>query len=450
MADIDPEAIRGKISNFMSYIEKSGLYTNSIKDVSLTLSDNGRVAEEHKYNSTILFSLSNGCISNSGMILRGGKGGGKTSFLRVLGYFLTGEDYEKVPLVRGHPEQTEEKMIARYSIPDLMQGKEKVEWHDFVTSKVKILDEHNRLPPSKQDILFSMLNGEPITYGDSINYNRDFRLFATENPDDEGTFPMSGPYLDRFSVSVPTLLPRTRDMLTIMNRADPRMGRRDEFDELVKGIEPMTEQEFKCVPGEVDKVGIQKSAMLSILGLYADLNLCERTIGHDKSQGSKRPGTGLCKSCHYETAQNLCNHTEDGISPRAILDLQRHSKFVAWLHGSEGDPGTVTSEVVQAVAPYVILGRVKPVQRWFNKSPFHGADSLAYVSDIVSKSIERTLGERMEPFDVYCEAEKSGDRKKVEDAIVSFKDQDDMWLKFDLVGNLEDLLLVLNGNMRSS
>jgi MoxR-like ATPase len=98
----------------------------------------------------LTLSVLNSIVPNSAMLLVGGHGGGKTSLVKYLARMFTGISLSEAEecIIRGHPELTEEKIIATLNIKKLMKdGEEEVIWRVFSKSFWKIIDEVNRCSP---------------------------------------------------------------------------------------------------------------------------------------------------------------------------------------------------------------------------------------------------------------------------------------------------------------
>ena len=102
----------------------------------------------------------------------------------------------------GHPEQTEEKIVGRPNLGKLNQGEEVVVWSTFARLPVKIVDEINRLPETKQSLILDGLERGKWEYLNQGLINDEFCLFATANYQDQGTNTLVPPLLDRFDVVV--------------------------------------------------------------------------------------------------------------------------------------------------------------------------------------------------------------------------------------------------------
>ena len=137
------DTIRNKALEIYDFIQNS-LYLNR-PDIRIG---------ENRFNAALLFSLLT-AINQGKEIIMGEPGLGKTTsaeYICAMIYrFPLGLIWAGV--VPGHPEQTEEKIIGRPDLGRLNQGEEVVVWSYFAQLPVKIVDEINRLPETKQSII---------------------------------------------------------------------------------------------------------------------------------------------------------------------------------------------------------------------------------------------------------------------------------------------------------
>ena len=141
-----------------------------------------------KLNSTLLLSLLTALIGGKALII-GEPGLGKTTSAEYIASLLY-----RIPLgviwgseVAGHPEQTEEKIIGRPDLGKLNQGEERVVWSNFVQLPVKIIDEINRLPETKQSLILDGVDRGNWEYLNQLLLHEEYCLFATANYQDPGT-----------------------------------------------------------------------------------------------------------------------------------------------------------------------------------------------------------------------------------------------------------------------
>ena len=161
-----------------------------------------------QFNSAILFSLLTGLQKGKELII-GEPGLGKTTsaeFVCSLIYqFPLGMIWESE--VSGHPEQTEEKIIGRPDLGKLNRGEEDVVWSNFSQMPVKIVDEINRLPETKQSMILDGVDRGNWEYLNEMIINDEYCLFATSNYQDGGTATIISPLMDRFDVMVESRYP---------------------------------------------------------------------------------------------------------------------------------------------------------------------------------------------------------------------------------------------------
>ena len=155
------------------------------------------------FNGALLMSLITGLSQGKELII-GEPGLGKTTSAEYICALLY-----RIPLgtiwgseVPGHPEQTEEKIIGRPDLGKLNQGEEVVVWSHFALLPVKIVDEINRLPETKQSMILDGVDRGNWEYLNDAIINREYCLFATANYQDRGTNTIIAPLIDRFDVMV--------------------------------------------------------------------------------------------------------------------------------------------------------------------------------------------------------------------------------------------------------
>jgi MoxR-like ATPase len=295
---------------------------------------------------------------------------------------MTGKSIAEVEdgMLRGHPQLTEEKMVATLKPGPLMKdGVEVVVWRKFVTGFWKIIDEVNRLTPHAQNILLSMLAEGELKYYDEVKSCEDYCLFATLNPADAGTFEMAPPFLDRFGIAVPITMPTVNDLELILASRDDRLFG---YDELWQVPALLTEEDLLTIWNLADKMLVAPRASEFMRSLVREFGACIRT---DKSQSHDlNVETGLCDGCHFNTAKSVCNKVVIPLSVRAVKDLNRYSKAIAWLIGAE----QVTVEIVKSLAPLVFWHRTRFISDGVEHSPYFG-DRFAYAVHLVNLAASR-------------------------------------------------------------
>ncbi|MHA2353135.1 MAG: AAA family ATPase, partial [Candidatus Thorarchaeota archaeon] len=372
------EKLRELVLNVMSTVESRGLFVHS-SDLAIKYSD---PSSKKKSVKTTRFPLIVGsCVLNalaprSAMLLVGGHGGGKTTLVKLLGRMMTGRSLDEIEdgILRGHPQLTEEKMVATLKPGPLMkEGVEVVVWRRFVTDFWKIIDEVNRLTPHAQNILLSLLAEGEVKYYDEIKRCEEYCLYATLNPSDAGTFDIGPPFLDRFGLAVPITMPTVNDLELILSARDERLFG---FDELWQVPAVLTEENLLTIWNLADKVRVPPETSEFMRSLVREFGACIRV---DKSQSSGLTvETGLCDGCHFSTTKSVCNKVIIPLSVRAAKDLNRYSKAAAWLVGAQ----EVSVEIVKSLAPLVFWHRTRLVRDELERSPYYG-DVYTYTKHLV-------------------------------------------------------------------
>ncbi len=380
-------------------------------------------------NAQLFFSLANACLRNRAALLYGGMGANKTTLVNLLGSSFLGLDYSEVEnlLVTGHPEQTEEKVVGfldprQWARPG---GAVEVLWTPWALSRWKLINEINRFPSGKQNLFLEILQKKKISYAGQVLEPGDTCYFATMNLDFSSTYPLDEALLDRISVCVPAMQP---DFLAGLELSE----RTRQIADLASGLPRFAPKEFDALPALVAEVDLSMQVELAILSLLRDFTLCERAPGYDKTQVSgTKPSLGLCSGCHYfQNPEVICWQVDDGLSDRVRQDLRDFTRAMAFLLERDGD-----LEVLRAIAPYVIWHRTTPVRSLLERPPYYGARKLAFIADLVEKSINRTLNERAEMNLIFSRA-VDGEMNKG-DAMRELSAYDDPIARLDYLPALE-------------
>ncbi|UCE09719.1 MAG: AAA family ATPase [Candidatus Thorarchaeota archaeon] len=378
------EHLREQVWQVITTIESRGLYVHSA-DLLVKYQDTG--TKEGRVRTRRIPLIAGMCVLNalvprSAILLVGGHGGGKTTLIKLLGRMMTGRPLQEIDegILRGHPQLTEEKMVATLKPGPLMKdGVEVVVWRRFVTDFWKLIDEVNRLTPHAQNILLSLLAEGEMKYYDETYRCEEYCLYATLNPADAGTFELSPPFLDRFGAAVPITMPTVTDLELILSSRDERLFG---YDELWQVPALMKEEELLTIWNLADKIPVSEEASGFMRSLVREFGACIRT---DKSQSRDLTvETGLCDGCHFNTAKSVCNKVVIPLSVRAVKDLNRYAKAAAWLVGA----AEVGVEIVKSLAPLVFWHRTSFASDELDRSPFYG-DRYIYTKHLVELASSR-------------------------------------------------------------
>lgn len=326
-------------------------------------------------NAALLFSLLTALVGGKALIV-GEPGLGKTTAAEYvcallysfpLGVIWSGE-------VSGHPEQTEEKIIGRPNLGKLNLGEEVVVWSIFARLPVKIVDEINRLPETKQSLILDGLERGKWEYLSQSLLNDEFCLFATANYQDQGTNTLVPPLLDRFDIVVESkhpganiaaligqatareaLLRHPASEAAFLEALQERPGTvefeplHQEFATVVQqrcGLAPLSRAERQLARREMAALPLELGAKAFLRMVLAELSFCCK-------YGQKRSGETCDDGCHY--TGYLCYEVHNCASNRLPSSVYRYAQALAWWQGSDG----VDVEHVRAVLPYTLAHRTQ-------------------------------------------------------------------------------------------
>jgi len=383
--------------------------------------------------------LLNALVGNGAMLLWGGYGYGKTMLIKYLGRLLTGMPIEEIEasILRANPQLIEEKIVGRLHLGKLIkEGEEDVVWRRFVKSFWKIIDEINRLSPSAQDVILSLLGEGIVKYFDSVYVSKRYVLYATLNPRDVGTFPLGMPLLDRFGIAVVIKSPLLDDMNEIVLLPDDRILRKNipailSIDELVN------------IWAYVEAMPIEPTAQMFISVLAKELSLCDRV---DKETGIfMEIGPKICTGCHFENLDTVCKYVYTPLSVRAQKDLAKYSKALAWLLGLESVP----LSIVVTIAPYVIWHRLKFSDKHLEE---FGFDRFRFAKHVV-ESVLRAFLQRLPLLQAYEDLKAGSVDPRMINMIKNARN-DDLIIKYEVAPIidmfLEDTYLRFVSELKSS
>ncbi|UCC66711.1 MAG: AAA family ATPase [Deltaproteobacteria bacterium] len=403
---------------------KDGYYQERIRGVYDYISNNLylnrpdiEVKGEH-FNSAIMFGLLT-CLNGGKELIIGEPGLGKTTSAEYVGSILY-----RYPLgviwgseVSGHPEQTEEKIIGRPDLGELNQGKEKVVWSNFAQIPVKVVDEINRLPETKQSMILNGVDRGNWEYLNEILINDEYCLFATANYQDRGTNTIIAPLIDRFDFLVESRHPGPNIAFTIGKEArlnhplrhpqsekelhqvlrgnkphEEKMALAEEicdlYGEYMKenlGVEGLNKEERRKVKEEMMGISFDLDANAFVRMVLAELSFCHR-------YGQKRSVEACEEGCHY--TGYLCHHIKNCASNRLPISVRNYSQALAWF--LEDDE--VDLEHIRLAIPYTLAHRIQWKDSYLSKKEGEGRNDpfQIYLAKEATEEIFQRYNEQRE------------------------------------------------------
>jgi MoxR-like ATPase len=353
-----------------------------IKDNLYLCSSDMKIGKE-SFNSNLLFGLLTS-INKGKQLVMGEYGGGKTTSSEYLLSMVYGIPRRVMvsSTLKGQPELTHEKVAGRLNLGELNQGNEKVIWSYFVTLEPKIIDEFNRIPESKQNLLLEGADRGNWQYLNDMVSNGDFSMFATINYKDSGNVRIVEAAVDRFEIAVESRFPTVNNIRLIRNRTGGKSSiggvlenssiekkmydvmlqdkpypekrkelraLQEDFKKVVESrtkLELISEAELSSILKEMNKIPFSKDANLFLDLVTAELYSCMMF-------GQKRSNEGCIENCHYQTL--LCGKKTNCDSVRSTFAEKKYAQSLAWLFGDS----EVNTSHLSTVMPYVLWHKMK-------------------------------------------------------------------------------------------
>jgi len=342
---------------------------------------------QRAYASPLLFATLTSLLNHGTMLITGAPGIGKTTGAEFAGHFFTGTPLEEILAseIQGHPQLTEEKIVASFDIGKLVKDGEKVVIPNrFLQCPVKILDEGNRNPPDVLSIMMRLADTGKAVYGGQLLQATQGPLFVTANYADEGTFQFTPPFLDRFDVAVMVTSPPAWDLRKIRSRGDEKLNGGLEtalkipahlqldFDAIRKEIKDIPQSEEYGVPQMTAFADFMYGTLRFSEAASSDLSRATKGNAWRVNQDNAPPG-------HFNDAPST--YTVNELSVRTAMAMPRYARAFAWLNGDK----EVTPDHLKAIMPYLLWHKIIPTQKALAEDPHFANDRIALVRDLVQR-----------------------------------------------------------------
>ncbi|KPJ65777.1 MAG: hypothetical protein AMJ45_04645 [Syntrophobacter sp. DG_60] len=250
-------------------------------------------------------------------------------------------------------------------------------WSNFVQLPVKIVDEINRLPETKQSIILDGVDRGNWEYLNEMFTNYEYCLFATANYQDLGTFTIIPPMLDRFDVMVESKHPGAnisyligsfykKDELLRHEKCEKELNKLlssklpyktkmervekvyEKFGKYLKkmGLKPISKEERRAIQRQMVGLELDLDANAYLRTLISELSFCYK-------YGQKRANEKCEEGCHF--TGYLCHSIKNCISNRFPVSMKVYAQALAWLLGEK----QVNIEHIKTVAPYALSHRLQ-------------------------------------------------------------------------------------------
>ena len=326
--------------------------------------DQIELPQDYAYSSYILLPLLT-LMTRKRALLIGAPGRGKTSIAVMMG-LLAGYTHEELKraVQHGHPQLTVSDLLGSPLPSDLVKAETpeqiKVSWRKWLTMRVKVVDEYNRIPTKTQSALLSLLSEGYAEMFDQFVDAGNAAWFLTANDDQGGgTFQVIDALKDRIDVVVRCTNFNSRWLETLVTRVESG-----------KSPESLVPRDIVFSPEELDRAANEirvikfpndvRDAMGFFLG---QLDFCrmasERFEYKNKDTlhlAGKKVAAVCNESCPLDKNAHLCTQTENGVSVRVFLTAIHYAKALAYFRGNS----QVGLDDLRQLLPWILHEKLVP------------------------------------------------------------------------------------------
>lgn len=320
--------------------------------------------QDTSYASYVLLPLLT-LAAGGKLLIIGAPGRGKTTIAILMGLLAGYPPSEMRRAVqRGHPQLTVADLLGGPLPGDLVRaespGDIRVAWRNWLTLRVKVVDEYNRIPTKTQSALLSLMaEGYAEMYEQVVETGKS-AWFLTANDDlGGGTFQVIEALKDRIDVVVRSTAFNSRYLGALVQRVEADRSPED----FVPRDVVFTEDELKRVRREIRAVELP-AEIRDILGFFlGQLDFCRRAsekfeyMNKDTLHLSGKKVGDVCnEECPLDKQSNLCTQTESGVSVRVFLTTILYSKALAYFRGNS----KVEMQDLDQILPWILHEKLAP------------------------------------------------------------------------------------------
>jgi len=301
-------------------------------------------------------------------LMIGGPGRGKTTSA-ILMSLIAGMSREEVrrSIQRGHPQLSISDLLGSPLPSDMLKAEDmsaiKVGWRKWITERVKIIDEYNRIPTKTQSALLSLMAEGYAEMFDQYVYAGRSSWFLTANDDSGGgTFQVIDALKDRIDVVVRAVPFNSGFLGALLRRIEADTSPED----LVPGEIVFTKEELDRVYQAILKVTLPEAALDRLGFFLGQLDFCRlaspqfESMSKDTLKLSGQTVSAVCnEQCPLDKKVHLCTQTENGVSARAYQTCLHFAKALAYFRGRT----EAGEEDLRQIIPWVLHEKLVPNAR---------------------------------------------------------------------------------------
>ena len=295
----------------------------------------------------------------------GGPGRGKTQSAVLMG-ILAGYSVDDVRrgMQHGHPQMTVADLLGNPLPADLVGAQSmddiRIAWRHWLSMRVKIIDEYNRIPTRTQSALLTVMGDGYAELLDHVYECPPSAWYLTANDDiGGGTYPVIEALRDRIDVVVMALAFNSRFLGDLLLRVEQSLRPED----LVPKSLMFTPDECDELDRQVRAVSVPADVRRRLEFFASQFEFCE-TAGDQleyRTKDTVRLAGGdyhlvASRDTGRDVIRDIGVQTSNGLSVRSLMTILHYSKALAYFRGQE----EVSLEDVRHIVPFALRHKLAP------------------------------------------------------------------------------------------
>lgn len=317
-----------------------------------------RLPSDQSYSSYVLLPLLNLAVRRR-CLLVGGPGRGKTAIAVIMG-ILAGYPLREVrrAIQHGQPQMTIADLLGNPLPSSLVSATDmdevKISWRRWLSMRIKIIDEYNRIPTRTQSALLTVMADNYAEIYDQIYECPEAAWYLTANDDaGGGTYEVIEALRDRIDVVVKALHFNSRFLGELLNRIEDGV----KPEEVVPPEIIFTEVELGQMEAQIRRVRLPAPLRRRIEFFASHFEFFEpaaRQVEYMTKDTVKLSGLDFQSFTAAEAGKDavadLGVQTRNGLSVRALMTMLVFAKAMAWFRGA----AEVSFEDLRQMLPFVL------------------------------------------------------------------------------------------------
>jgi len=371
------------------------------------------------YSSFVLIPLLNLAVRGRCLIV-GGPGRGKTATAVLMGLLAGYSQLEvKRAIQHGQPQMTIADLLGNPLPSDMMKaeniGDIRISWRKWLSMRVKIIDEYNRIPTRTQSALLTVLADNYAEILDQVYECPEAAWYLTANDDGGGgTYQVIEALRDRIDVVIRAFHFNTRFIADLQQRIE--LSFRPE--EVIPREIIFSEEELTRMNRAIRNVPIDTSVRSALEFFCRHFEYFEPSsprleyMTKDTAKLSGRDfGLLLKEITGKDLIKDLGAQTHNGLSVRKLMTIIMFSKALAFFRGSS----FVGMEDMRQMIPFVLHDTLVPhLEAPFFDQPGHDSYRIDRISwlrklfDLSNAEYYRLNLQNDDPVGVFEEEFRAG------------------------------------------